>query len=129
MADRPRIATFQAWTSHLDAWLARRADDMVATLSVFSPLKIFDDPEAIFQEGWLFCDAGDYERGLEFLQRGVARGYAAAMPLKTAPQFDSIRGLRVSRRARRRRSETRERVAGAREAGGTACLRADDCGP
>ena len=27
-------------------------------------LKIQDDPEAIFQEGWLFCDVGEHARGL-----------------------------------------------------------------
>ena len=58
-----------------------------------APLKIFDDPEAIFQEGWMFCDAGDHRRGLEYLQRGVARGYFAAPTLTGWPQFDALRDL------------------------------------
>ncbi|MGE3842177.1 MAG: hypothetical protein AB7I50_11360 [Vicinamibacterales bacterium] len=60
-----RLSTFHAWTNHLDAWLHRRIPEMVATLEPFSTLKIQDDPEAIFQEGWLFCDAGDDARGFE----------------------------------------------------------------
>jgi tetratricopeptide (TPR) repeat protein len=88
-----RIPTFQRWMLHLGAWLDRRTDDMVSTIAAITPLKIFDDPEAIFQEGWFFCDAGDYERGLEYLQRGVAGGYFAAPTLARAPQFDPLRDL------------------------------------
>src|SRR5262249_11214542 len=76
-----RIGTFQVWTEHLMAWLDRRPDDMRATLSAFDALKIQEDPEAIFQEGWLFCDVGEYEQGLVFLQQGVAKGYFAAPTL------------------------------------------------
>jgi hypothetical protein len=64
---------------------------MNATGSIMTPLKIFEDPEAIFQEGWLYCDAGDYVRGLEYLQRGVAKGYFAAPTLTRWPQFDPLR--------------------------------------
>ena len=75
------IQTFQAWTSHLAAWLDRRVEDMISTLSLFAPLKIFDDPEAIFQEGWLFCDVGEHLRGRDYLQRAVARGYFPSVTL------------------------------------------------
>ena len=83
--------TFKTWTSHLAAWLDRRVDDMLATLSVFAPLKIFDDPEAIFQEGWMFCDVGEHVRGRDYLQRAIARGYFAAETLTDWPQFDALR--------------------------------------
>jgi TolB-like protein/tRNA A-37 threonylcarbamoyl transferase component Bud32 len=83
--------TFKTWTSHLAAWLDRRVDDMLSTLSVFAPLKIFDDPEAIFQEGWMFCDVGEHVRGRDYLQRAVARGYFAAETLTDWPQFDALR--------------------------------------
>jgi TolB-like protein/tetratricopeptide (TPR) repeat protein len=83
--------TFQAWTSHLEAWLDGRVEDMLETVRVFMPLKIFDDPEAIFQEGWFFCDVGEHRRGLEFLQRAVARGYFPAVTLTQWPQFDALR--------------------------------------
>ena len=63
MDEQSRIQTFHVWVSHLGAWLDRRIEDMVSTVSSFGSLKIFDDPEAIFQEGWLFCDAGEPLRG------------------------------------------------------------------
>jgi tetratricopeptide (TPR) repeat protein len=91
MSQRPNIPTFRAWTVHLAAWLDRRPDQMEMTIANMSHLKIFDDPEAIFQEGWMFCDAGDYTRGLGMLQRGVAAGCFAVHTLVNAPQFDPLR--------------------------------------
>lgn len=87
----PPSQTFLAWTSHLEAWLDGRIDDMLQTLSVFAPLKIFDDPEAIFQEGWMLCDVGEFERGLDYMQKAVARGYFPAQTLVEWPQFDPLR--------------------------------------
>ena len=91
MAQVHSVPTFREWTSHLEAWLNGRLQDMVASLSSFSTLKIWDDPEAIFQEGWLFCDVGEYERGLEFLRRAVDKGYFMALTLSGARQFDALR--------------------------------------
>src|SRR5262249_51241786 len=93
LSQQSRIQTFHAWISHLKAWLDRRIEDMLSSLSSFQSLTIFDDPEAIFQEGWFFCDAGDHPHGLEFLQRAVARGYFAATTLARSPHFDPIRSL------------------------------------
>ena len=56
-----------------------------------SPLQIFDDPEAIFQEGWMLCDVGEYARGLEYMQRAVARSYFVVPTLTRWPQFDPLR--------------------------------------
>jgi len=58
-------------------------------------LKIQDDPEAIFQEGWLLCDVGERERGLEQLRHAVAKGYAVAPTLSSRPQFDAMRNESV----------------------------------
>jgi TolB-like protein/tetratricopeptide (TPR) repeat protein len=92
MGKRPHLQLFQRWTEHLDAWLDRRVDDMVSTLAAFGSLKIFEDPEAIFQAGWMFCDVGDYERGFGYLQRALGKGYFAATTLAKWPQFDALRG-------------------------------------
>ncbi len=54
-------------------------------------MKIFEDPEAIFQEGWLFCDIGEYRRGLEYMQKAVALGYFPVATLERWPQFDALR--------------------------------------
>jgi hypothetical protein len=66
---------------------------MMEMLTAQSNLKIWEDPEAIFQEGWFFCDIGEYDRGLGYLQRAIARGYFAAPTLSSAPQFDRLRTL------------------------------------
>jgi TolB-like protein/tetratricopeptide (TPR) repeat protein len=93
MGEHRRIPAFHAWASHLSAWLDRRIDEMTSTLLAFGPLKIFDDPEAIFQEGWMLCDAGDHLSGLEYLQRAVDRGYFPAPTLRLWPQFDALRDV------------------------------------
>ena len=84
------IPAFHAWTDHLTAWLDRRTADMQIEKSL-GALKIQDDPEAIFQEAWLLCDAGDYERGLAHLRRSVGKGYFVAPTLAGRPQFDALR--------------------------------------
>jgi eukaryotic-like serine/threonine-protein kinase len=84
------IPLFQAWIEYLTAWLDRRRADM-PDLSSFGTLKIFDDPEAIFQEGWLLCDAGEHERGLHRLRQAVDKGYFVTPTLANARQFDSLR--------------------------------------
>jgi serine/threonine protein kinase/tetratricopeptide (TPR) repeat protein len=91
MAQRPRIPAFQTWTDHLLAWLDGRRADVLTGLAALSALKIQEDPEAIFQEGWLLCDVGEYEAGLGHLQRAVAKGYFAAPTLSHSRQFDALR--------------------------------------
>ena len=58
-----RIALFESWAAYLTAWLDYRPADM-PDLSMLGALKINEDPEAMFQEGWLLCDVGEYQRGL-----------------------------------------------------------------
>ena len=117
------IQTFQAWTSHLAAWLDRRVEDMISTLSLFAPLKIFDDPEAIFQEGWLFCDVGEHLRGRDYLQRAVARGYFPSVTLTEWPQFDALRDDPVFQTLLADAEAGRQRARAAfREAGGERLL-------
>src|SRR5688572_16458573 len=86
------IPAFQAWTTSLLAWLESRPADMLATMSMFNALKISDDPEAVFLQGWLVCDAGEYESGLAHLRRAVDKGYCAAPVLARSRQFDTLRG-------------------------------------
>jgi eukaryotic-like serine/threonine-protein kinase len=92
MRQSSRIPTFQLWTDHLLAWLDRRREDMIVGITALGALKIRDDPEAMFQEGWLLCDVGEYELGLSYLQRAVARGYFPTATLTRSPQFDALRG-------------------------------------
>jgi len=123
MSQRPHLQMFQAWIAHLDAWLERRTDDMVPTLEPFASLKVFDDPEAIFQEGWMSCDAGDYERGLGYLQRAVGMGYFVAPTLAQWPQFDPLRGVPAFRVLLAEAEAGREQALAAfRDAGGDRLL-------
>jgi tetratricopeptide (TPR) repeat protein len=123
LAHGPAGHTFHAWTLHLGAWLDRRIDDMVSTVSTFAPLKIFDDPEAIFQEGWFFCDVGEHQRGMDYLQRAVARGYFPAVTLTNRPQFDALRDDPAFQALLADADAGRERARAAfREAGGERLL-------
>jgi hypothetical protein len=92
MKDQPKVPLLKTWTGHLGAWLDRRVTQMTEDIATMNMLAIFDDPEAIFQEGWLLCDVGEYDRGLPFLERGVAGGYYASPVLRRARQFDGLRG-------------------------------------
>ena len=91
MRQPSRIAAFQAWIEYLEFWLDRRAEEMVERLSIFRTLKIQDDPEAIFQEGWLLCDIGEHGRGMPYLRRAIDKGYFVAPTLSSRPQFDALR--------------------------------------
>jgi len=51
---------------------------MLFDSAAFRSLKIQDDPEAIFEEGWLLRDVGEHEKGLVYLPRAVAKGYCVA---------------------------------------------------
>ena len=92
MRQPSRISTFQAWIEYLQGWLDLRVDEMLTRLKETRTLKIQDDPEAIFQEGWLLCDVGEHERALPFLRRAVDKGYFAAPTLSGRRQFDALRG-------------------------------------
>ena len=85
------VPVFRVFADFLDAWLERRPDRMLFDTSVFQGLTIQDDPEAMFNQGWLFCDVGDYQRGIESLGRSVAKGYCPAPTLAASRHFDSIR--------------------------------------
>ena len=86
-----RIPLFQSWIDYLLAWVERRTADMNLRPIVSTALKIQDDPEAIFQEGWLLCDVGRHEEGLGFLQRAIAKGYFVVPTLSSRSQFDALR--------------------------------------
>jgi TolB-like protein len=91
MRRQSRIPAFESWIEYLTAWLDRRRENMNRRRSQFAGLRIQDDPEAIFQEGWLLCDVGDHEAGLTFLQRAIAKRYYAVATLSARPQFDRLR--------------------------------------
>jgi serine/threonine-protein kinase len=123
MKDASRIAAFKSWMEYLTAWLECRAADMVTNMAELAGLKIMDDPEAIFQEGWLLCDVGEHQRGLGELRRAIARGYFVAPTLAGRPQFDALRGDPAFQELLREAEAGRDRALAAfREAGGERLL-------
>jgi hypothetical protein len=121
--ENARVPAFGAWIACLRGWLDGNAEALVGRLSALGPLKIRDDPEAMFQEGWLLCDIGAYEQGLASVARAVDKGYAAALTLARSPQFDALRGRVDFQRLLARAESLRDRALAAfREAGGERLL-------
>jgi TolB-like protein/tetratricopeptide (TPR) repeat protein len=119
MRESSRIPIFQNWIEYLTAWLDRRPAEMSGRMSAFGMLKIQDDPEAIFQEGWLMCDVGQHEAGLGYLRRAVAKGYFVVQTLSGRPQFDALRSDPTFRALLEEAEAGRQRALAAfREAGG-----------
>ena len=118
-----RIPTFESWIDYLTSWLDRRRENMNTRRSQFTGLRIQEDPEAIFQEGWLRCDVGDYDTGLAFLQRALAKRYYVAATLASRPQFDALRSHPVFQSILSEAEAGRERALAAfRAAGGERLL-------
>jgi len=86
-----KLRVFQGWSDFLLAWLEGRPADMLTAGEGIDTLRINDDPEALFQEGWLLCDAGDGEQGLALLRQAVDRGYSVAPTLSGSRSFDPLR--------------------------------------
>jgi eukaryotic-like serine/threonine-protein kinase len=123
IAPSSQIATFQTWKSYLYAWLDYRLDDMLSGDYKLRTLKIMEDPEAMFQRGFLLCDVGDFENGIEQLQQGVNKGYYAAQTLSNRSQFERVRNEPVFRSVLAHAEEGRRKAFTAfREAGGERLL-------
>ena len=117
-----RIPAFKPWLEFLLAWIDRRPTDMLALRSSLAHLGIMQDPEAIFQEGRLFIDAGDPGTGLPLLRRAVDGGYFAVETLGLA-SFDSVRDDPAFQRVLADAETGRERSRTAfRDAGGERML-------
>jgi hypothetical protein len=122
MRGTPHIPLFHAWIEYLTAWLDGRPSDM-AIDSAVATLRIRDDPEAIFQEGWLLCDVGQHEQGLQLLSRAVSSGYFVSRTLSSRPQFDALRGdPRFEALLDEAENGRRQALVAFQEAGGTRLL-------
>ena len=118
-----QIPIFATYTEALVGWLDRRPAERMWSDVRTNDLKIFDDPEAIFQEGWLLCDVGAPQAGLPLLQRAVAKGYAVAATLARSPAFDALRGEPAFRELLARAEADRDEALGTfRENGGEKLL-------
>jgi non-specific serine/threonine protein kinase len=91
MGDSLAITAFQAWIGALSAWLDGDVAGLSVVASQLASLKIMEDPEAIFQHGWLACDVGAHREGLARLRSAVALGYSVAPTLAGSPSFAGLR--------------------------------------
>ena len=118
-----RLPAFEAWSAYLSSWLDRRPDEMAMNISRVNPLRIQEDPEAIFLEGWLLCDAGAPDKGLVDLQRALAKGYFASPTLAHSRHFDPLRSDPAFRAMQAESEAGRARALAAfRDAGGERLL-------
>jgi serine/threonine protein kinase/tetratricopeptide (TPR) repeat protein len=119
VAGLSELPVFEKWTEVLEAWLDGRPEIVEAASTTLGDLKIMDDPEAVFEHGWLLCDIGQHEVGLERLRLAIEKGFSVAPTLSTSGAFDGVRddprfGALVARA-----TEDRERALAAfRENGG-----------
>ena len=92
MAETPHIQPFNRWIRHLREWLDHGAVELLENVAAVRDLSIADDPEAIFQQGWMSCESGQHALGLPYLEQALAKGYFMSPTLMHAPQFDKLRG-------------------------------------
>jgi non-specific serine/threonine protein kinase len=85
------VPVFHVYTEYMKAWLERRPADMLKQRASMKGLKVLDDPEAMFQEGFMLCGAGDFEHGLALLRNANAKGYFAPYKLARSRDFDAVR--------------------------------------
>ena len=119
----PRIPAFRTWTELLMAWIERRPAEVLGALETLRGLKVQEDPEAMFQEGWLLCDLGEYREGLRLVQHGVKKGYFVSETLAKRAEFDALRGDEAFRTITAEAEEHRRHALNAfRQSGGERLL-------
>jgi hypothetical protein len=117
------LPAWKGWLDAITAWVDRRPEGVLAGIQALEGLTIAEDPEGLFQLGWMFSDLGERSEGVRFLRRAVDRGFYAAPTLAASPAFDGLRGdpafLAVLAEAEAGRGKA---LAAYREAGGEELL-------
>jgi TolB-like protein len=121
--DAAKIETFKAYSQALLDWLNLDAAGLLETVKALGAIRIMEDPEAQFQIGWMLCDVGENERGLELIQKAVHKDYAAVSALRHAKAFDALRGdPRFQQILAKAQSDLEQGLAAFREHGGERLL-------
>lgn len=117
------LSALRTWADFMEAWLDRRPEEMLRHRLSIGTLKVMEDPEAMFQEGFLFCDVGNHDRGLDLVGRAVSKGYFVAETLSTSRAFERVQGDPVFRKILHEAEAGRARALQAfRERGGERLL-------
>jgi eukaryotic-like serine/threonine-protein kinase len=122
--DLSQLSSYRTWVDLLMAWIDGSTQELlVPGPGGASGLQILEDPEAIFQEGWMLCANGEHGLGLGRLQRAVSGGFFAAATLSRDRNFDALRG-QPAFQALLAEAESRRQdaLAAFREAGGERLL-------
>ena len=85
------LPAWVAWLQAITAWIDRRPEGVLAGIQALDGMTIAEDPEGLFQVGWMLSDLGEREHGVAFLRRAVDRGFYAAPTLAASPAFDGLR--------------------------------------
>jgi TolB-like protein/tetratricopeptide (TPR) repeat protein len=86
-----RSPAFAVWLQGITAWIDRRPEGVLASIQAFDGMTIAEDPEGLFQVGWMLSDLGERSESLRFLRRAVDRGFYAAPTLAGSSAFDGLR--------------------------------------
>jgi tetratricopeptide (TPR) repeat protein len=86
-----RTLAFSDWSRFVEAWLDREPETMQSIQPKIEHLAIANDPEAAFQEAWMYCDVGDFRHGKLCIERALEKNYFAALTMMRSPSFDGLR--------------------------------------
>jgi len=85
------LPAWKAWLQAITAWVDRQPEGVLAGIQALEGLTIAEDPEGLFQVGWMFSDLGERGHAVVFLRRAVDRGFYAAPTMAASPAFDVLR--------------------------------------
>jgi hypothetical protein len=85
------LPAWAAWLQAITSWLDRKPEGVLAGIHALEGMTIAEDPEGLFQVGWMFSDLGEREQAVFFLRRAVDRGFYAAPTMAASPAFDVLR--------------------------------------
>jgi tetratricopeptide (TPR) repeat protein len=85
------LPAWAAWLQAITSWVDRRPEGVLAGVQSLYGMTIAEDPEGLFQVGWMLSDLGERSESVRFLRRAVDRGFYAAPTLAASPAFDGLR--------------------------------------
>src|SRR4029453_8209958 len=85
------LPAWKGWLQAITAWVDPQPEGVLGGIQALDGKTIAEDPEGLFQVGWMLSDLGEREHGVRFLRRAVDRGFYAAPTMVASPAFDVLR--------------------------------------